>query len=107
MVEDDRATDPRDVETMRATAQLWGLDITILHRQSPHEGIEEIAIHLRTLPTLAASHRAMWTLHPWAFWLEASRLAWAPWLAAAHMLLGAGHAPPSAKAQAPRLDDKG
>jgi hypothetical protein len=73
---------------MRATAQLSRLDITIVHRQSPHEGIEEIAIHLRTLPALAALPRSMWTLHPWAFWLEASRLAWAPWLAAAHMFVG-------------------
>jgi len=101
-----RATDPRDVATMRATAQLFGLDITILHRQSPHEGTEEIAVHLRTLPSFAALHRSMWTLHPWAFWLEASRLAWAPWLAAAHMLLGAGHDPASATAQPPRLHEK-
>jgi hypothetical protein len=92
---------------MRATAQLLGVDITILHRQTPHEGTEEIAIHVRTLPSFAASHRSMGILHPWTFWLEASRLVWAPWLAAAHMLLGAGQAPPSARAQPPRIDDKG
>jgi len=99
LAEIHRATDPGDVQTMRATAQLVGLDIgldiTVLHRQSPHEGTEEIAIHLRTLPTFAALHHSLGSLHPWAFWLEASRLAWAPWLAAARMLLGAVHAPSS------------
>src|SRR5262252_3105652 len=54
-----RATDPRDVQTTRATAQLPGLDLTILHRQSPQEGIEEISIHLRALPTFAALRRSM------------------------------------------------
>ena len=107
MAEVHRATDPRDVRTLRATAQLLGLDITILHRQSPHEGIEEIAIHLRTRPTCASLHHSLGSLHPWAFWLEASRLAWAPWLAATRVLLGAGLAPPSARPQPPHLDDKG
>jgi len=76
LAEIHRATDPGDVQTMRVTAQLVGLDITVLHRQSPHEGTEGIAIHLRTLPTFAALHHSLGSLHPWAFWLEASRLAW-------------------------------
>jgi hypothetical protein len=92
---------------MRATAQLLGLDITVLHRQFPHEGTEEIAIHLCTLPAFAALQHAWGPLHPWGFWLEASRLVWAPWLAATRMLLGAGHARPSAGSQPPRLDDMG
>jgi hypothetical protein len=107
LAEFHRANDPHDVETTRASAQLLGLDITILHRQSLHEGTEEISIHLRALPTFTAFDRSMGTLHPWLFWHEASRLAWAPWLAAAHMLLGGGHAPSSAKAQPPRLNDEG
>ena len=107
MAEAYRATHRRDVETTRASAQLLGLDITILHRQSPHEGTEEIAIHLRTLPTFAALQRSMAALHPLAFWLEAGRLAWAPWLAAAHLLLSAGLAPPSAMSRPPRLDEEG
>jgi hypothetical protein len=102
-----RRSGPGDAETMRATAQLLGVDITILHRQSPHEGTEEIAIHLRTLPSFAALHRSMGALHPWVFWLEASRLVWTPWLAAAQMLLHAVQAPVSARAQPPRVDDKG
>jgi len=102
-----RATDPRDVQTTRATAQLPGLDITILHRQSPHDGMEEISIHLRALPTFAALHRSMEVWHPWAIWLEASRLAWAPWLAAARTLLGAGHAQPLARAQPPPRNSQG
>lgn len=88
-----RATDPGAVETTRATVHLPGLDITILHRHSPDEGTEEISINLRALPSFAAFGRSMGTLHPLAFWLEASRLAWAPWLAATHMLLGAGYTP--------------
>src|SRR5262249_60022843 len=102
-----RASGPGDVETMRATAQLLGVDITILHRQSPHEGTEEIAIHLRTLPSFAALHRSMETLHPWVFWLEVSRLVWAPWLAAAHMVLAAVQAPVSAREHPPGVADKG
>ena len=102
-----RATDPREVETTRASAQLPGLDITILHRQSPHEGTEEISIHLRAHPTFAALHRSMEIWHPWAIWLEASRLVWAPWLAATQLLLGAGHARPLARAQPPARSGQG
>jgi len=88
-----RATGPRRDETTRATAHLPGLDITILHRQSPDEGSEEISINLRALPSFAAFGDAIGTLNPLAFWIEASRLAWAPWLAATHMFLGTSHTP--------------
>jgi hypothetical protein len=84
------------VELTRATAQLLGLDITILHRHSPRDGTEEISINLRALPSLAALSHAMGTLHPLTFWLEASRLAWAPWLAATQMMLSGAHFPPLA-----------
>jgi hypothetical protein len=63
LAEIHRATNLHDVETKRATAQLLGLDITLLHRQSPHKGTEEIAIHLRVLPTVAALHHSLGSLH--------------------------------------------
>jgi hypothetical protein len=100
LAEFNRAPGPDDVELTRATAQLFGLDITILRRHSPHEGTEEISINLRALPSLAALSRAMGTLHPLTFWLEASRLAWIPWLAATQMMLGGSRSPPMARAQA-------
>lgn len=102
MAELKRATGPREDETTRTTAHLPGLDITILHRQSPDEGSEEISINLRALPSFAAFGDAIGTLNPFAFWIEASRLAWTPWLAATHMLFGAGHTP--LLAQDPRQD---
>jgi hypothetical protein len=83
-----RAKDPPAVETMRASAHLLGLDITLVHRHSPDGGSEEISINVRALPSFAAFGRSMGTLHPLAFWLVAARLAWAPWLAATHMMLG-------------------
>jgi hypothetical protein len=91
---------PDDVELTRATARLLGLDITILRRHSPHDGTEEISINLRALPSLAALSRAMGSLHPLTFWLEASRLAWIPWLAATQMMLGGSRSSPMARAQA-------
>jgi hypothetical protein len=96
-----RAKVPRAVETMRASAHLLGLDITVIHRQSPDGASEEIAINMRALPSFAAFGRSMGTLHPLAFWMEAARLAWAPWLAATHMLLGGDNAGLLAKSEPP------
>jgi hypothetical protein len=86
LTEVKRANEPPAVEMMRASAHLLGLDITLVHRQSPDGGSEEISINVRALPSFAAFGRSMGTLHPLAFWMEAARLAWAPWLAATHMM---------------------
>jgi len=96
-----RAIEPPTVETLRASAHLPGLDITLMHRQSPDRQSEEISITLRALPSFAAFGRSFGTLHPLAFWMEAARLAWAPWLAATCVMLGGDNAALLAKTEPP------
>jgi hypothetical protein len=69
-------------EAMKAIAHLPGLDIEIVHRQSPDGLAEQISINLRAVPSLDAFAHAFEALNPFAFWAEAARLAWFPWLEA-------------------------
>jgi hypothetical protein len=86
-------------DATRATAHLPGLDIEITHRRSPNA--ERISIHLQATPSFEAFGRFLESANPFAFWAEATRLAWLPflpWLGAAGALMpsgGAGEAPAS------------
>jgi len=86
-----------DDDATRATASLPGLDIEVTHRRSPIA--EHISIHLQATPSFEAFGRFLEANNPFAFWAEATRLAWLPflpWLGAAHALAsrdGAGETP--------------
>jgi hypothetical protein len=74
------ARDQGDIHATRAIAQLPGLELELQHRWL-EEG-EEIALRLRAIPSFGAFWEAMARADPIAFWVEANRLAWAPWIAA-------------------------
>ena len=66
-------------EITRATAHLPGLDIEIVHVRAPDA--ERISVHLQAMPSFEAFGRLVESANPFAFWAEAARLAWLPWLA--------------------------
>jgi hypothetical protein len=72
-----------DVETTRATARLPGLDVEIVHRQSPDA--EQISITLQAMPSFEAFGSWLEAASPFVFWARAAQLAWLPWLEAARI----------------------
>jgi hypothetical protein len=83
----------------KATARLPGLNIEIVHRQSPSGDAEQISIHLQAMPSFEAFGRFLEDANPFAFWVQASRLAWLSWLEAARIsLLPFSATPPLPKA---------
>jgi hypothetical protein len=89
-----------EVESTTATAHLPGLDIEIVHRQSPDGLAEQISINLRAVPSFAAFARSFEAMNPFAFWAEAMRLAWLPWIEATRaMMTGEGLSQPLPKAK--------
>jgi hypothetical protein len=68
-------------DATKATAHLPGLDIEIVHRRSPGGEAEQISINLQAVPSFEAFGRFIETANPFAFWAQAARLAWLPWLA--------------------------
>jgi hypothetical protein len=79
-----------EVHAPRATARLPGLNIEVVHRQSPARDAEEISIHLQAVSSFEAFGRLAW--RPW---VEATRVAMLPF--------GSAAALPKAGADAPRL----
>jgi hypothetical protein len=77
----------RDVDTTTASARLPGLDIDIVHNQSPEGDSEQVSITWKAVPSFEAFGRALEAANPFAFWAAAMRLAWLPWLEAAHSLM--------------------
>src|SRR5438093_8334706 len=77
----------RDIDTTRASAQLPGLNIDIVHSQSPGGDSEQISITLQAVPSFEAFGRALEAANPFAFWAQAMRLAWLPWLEAARIAM--------------------
>ena len=71
--------------TTKATARLPGLNIEVVHRQSPSGDAEQISIHLQAMPSFEVFGRFLEDVNPFAFWMQASRLAWLPWLEAARL----------------------
>jgi hypothetical protein len=100
-----REPQPSEGHATRATARLPGLNIEVVHRQSPTGDAEEISIHLLAVPSFEAFGRFLADTNPFAFWVEASRLAWLPWLEAARVAMlpfGSAAALPKAGADTPR-----
>jgi hypothetical protein len=101
----ERESRSSEVHATRATARLPGLNIEVVHRQSPAGDAEEISIHLQAVPSFEAFGRFLEEANPFAFWLEASRLAWRPWLEATRVAMlpfGSAAALPKAGTDAPR-----
>ena len=84
-------------DTTRATAHLPGLDIEVVHCRAPDA--ERISVRIQAVPSFAAFGRLVESANPFAFWAEAARLAWLPWLS----LFGAGSTltPPRSAREAP------
>jgi hypothetical protein len=82
-----KATQASDLDTTKATAQLPGLDIEIVHRRSPAGDAEQISINLQAVPSFDEFGRFLEGNNPMAFWLQAMRLAWWPWLEAARVAM--------------------
>lgn len=71
----------------RARARLPGLNIEIVHRQSPDGDSERISISLQAVPSFEAFGRFLEAANPFAFWVHAGRLAWLPWLEAVRVAM--------------------
>jgi len=69
-----------DTETTRASAQLPGLDIEIVHRRSPDGGAEQLTVTLQAAPSFDAFARYLEAANPFAFWMQTAQLGWWPWL---------------------------
>jgi hypothetical protein len=74
-------------ELTKASAHLPGLDIDIVHQQSPNGDWEQVSINLRAMPSFEAVGRLFETADPFALWLQAARLMWMPWLLTAQTMM--------------------
>jgi len=83
----ERDPQQSEVGATRATARLPGLNIEVVHRQSPDGDSEQISINLQAVPSFEAFGRFLEQANPFAFWVAASRLAWLPWLEAARIAM--------------------
>lgn len=80
-----------EIDATRASARLPGLDIDIVHRQSPNGDWEQLSIDLRAMPSFEAFGRSFEAADPYTLWLQVARLMWMPWLLTAQtMMLPAG-----------------
>jgi len=83
-----------EIDANRASARLPGLDIDIIHRQSPNGDWEQMSINLRAIPSFEALGRSFEAADPYTLWVQVARLMWMPWLLTAQtMMLPAGRAP--------------
>jgi hypothetical protein len=92
-----------EVDSTTATAHLPGLDIEIVHRQSPDGLTEQVSINLKAVPSFAAFARSLEAMNPFAFWAEAIRLAWLPWVEATRAMMMAESLSPSLPKAKPEL----
>jgi hypothetical protein len=76
-----------EIDTTKATAHLPGLDIDIVHRQSPNGDWEQMSINLRATPSFEALGRSFEAIDPFTLWVQAARLMWMPWLLTAQTMM--------------------
>ena len=65
---------------------------------------EHIAVNLQAVPSFEAFGRYLEAANPFAFWVQASRMVWLPWLEAARVAMlpfGGAASLPKAGAEAP------
>ena len=82
-----RAVPQSETGATKASARLPGLNIEIVHRQSPDGTSEQISISLQAVPSFEAFGRFLEAANPFAFWVQAGQLAWLPWLEAARVAM--------------------
>jgi len=98
-----------EIDATRASARLPGLDIDIIHRQSPNGDWEQMSINLRATPSFDALGSLLEAANPFTFWVQATRFMWMPWLLTAQTMMLPADRPrtlPSAvypQQRAPRL----
>lgn len=90
-------TDSRESEIVatKASAHLPGLDIDIIHRQSPSGDWEQMSINLRATPSFEALGRLFEARDPFTLWVQAARLMWMPWLLTSQTMMLPGGRPPT------------
>jgi hypothetical protein len=86
LMPDRTSSQENEVEATKASAQLPGLDIDIIRRQSPTGDWEQVSINLRATPSFEALGRSFETTDPFTLWAQAARLMWMPWLLAAQTM---------------------
>ena len=77
-----RAVPQSETGATKASARLPGLNIEIVHHQSPDGDSEQILISLQAVPSFEAFGRFLEAANPFAFWVRAGQLAWLAWLEA-------------------------
>lgn len=77
----------KEIETTKASARLPGLDIDIVHRQSPNGDWEQVSINLRAAPSFETLGRSFEAADPFTLWTQAARWMWMPWLLAAQTMM--------------------
>ena len=92
-----------EIDVTRATARLPGLDIEIVHSQSPDGRSEQVSINLIAAPSFEAFANSMAAFNPFVFWTEAMKLAWLPWVEATRAMLKADSRSPSLPKAKPEL----
>jgi hypothetical protein len=76
-----------EIEATKATARLPGLDIEIIHRQSPNSEWEQLSIDLRATPSFEMLGRSFAVADPFTLWMQAVSLAWMPWMLTAQAMM--------------------
>ena len=76
-----------EIDVTKASAHLPGLDIDIIHRQSPNGDWEQVSINLHATPSFEALGRSFEIADPFTLWAQAARLIWMPWLLAAQTMM--------------------
>jgi hypothetical protein len=75
-----------EIEATKTSAHLPGLDIDVIHRQSPRGDWEQVSINLRAAPSFEALGRSFEIADPFTLWAHAARWMWMPWLLAAQTM---------------------
>ena len=73
-----KAAPQSEIGATKASARLPGLNIEIVHRESPDGDSEQISISLQAVPSFEAFGHFLEAANPFAFWVHAGQLAWLP-----------------------------
>ena len=70
-----------DHDTTRATANLPGLSIEVVHRRLPDAEAEQISINMQAVPSFAAFGQYLDGINPLVLWAQFAQAVWLPLLA--------------------------